>query len=68
MKIRAVENFSGLISMRKGEERELVSGIYETEYKTTVDALNDAVDVATEVISTFLEFERAATLERTSIT
>ena len=23
MKIRAVENFSGLISMRKGEEREL---------------------------------------------
>lgn len=23
MKVRAVENFSGLISMRKGEEREL---------------------------------------------
>jgi hypothetical protein len=30
--------------------------------------LNDAVDVAAEVISTFLEFKRDANLERTSIT
>ena len=32
-----------VLKIGNGEEKELVSGIYETEYKTTVDALNDAV-------------------------
>lgn len=35
-----------VLKVGEGEERELVSGIYETEYATTVDALNDAVAAA----------------------
>lgn len=35
-----------VLKIGEGEERELVAGIYETEYSTTVDALNDAVAAA----------------------
>ena len=32
-----------VLKIGEGEEKELVAGIYDTEYSTTVDALNDAV-------------------------
>lgn len=35
-----------VLKVGEGEEKELVAGIYETEYNTTVDALNEAVAAA----------------------